>query len=509
MEAEDGEEKSISQQCADWLRAFARTQEEYNELALEIVGQNQESRIIANLNRASRAGHIWRYGLTKKRYGSRKRTLLMHSAKIGDLFRARFLIENGANVNDVDILGKSALSYACEYTNNEALIEYLLDQGSLVNTVEKNEYGFTHFKIMSLGGMHWECCLTPLHWAVLKNNYNVVRLLLSRGALLSAPFPRTDDLPVEGPQLPTIQNINKYRYGTAWIPLFFCLRSPGMGEILYTHFLRTQRVEFDDTEFYQRRTLNPLTEPLEYSTGELGVVNRHLTVALFDYDIVSNPFLPNSCGNLMPRPIHELTMTPNTTDTLQWLLEQFTNGTVVADDRFRRDYRMPEIMTRLPGVDEVFEIADEHENHEDDDRVNFSLKISALYLLLVEFRKDFILVDNGYSKQNMKDNVKVLLQAYARKGRRLSDALYDPIMLNELEKLLASIEISQSQSDQELILLLREVLQVFKHIEAYLIANHSFTQTTLIRDEDEEESEESDYEEDEEDEEDEESDEEE
>ena len=490
MEAEDGEEKSISQQTADWLRAFARTQEENNELALEIVGQNQESRIIANLNRASRAGHIWRYGLTKKRYGWWKRTLLMYSAKIGDLSRARFLIENGANVNDVDILGKSALSYACEFTSNEALIEYLLDKGSLVNSVETSGSGFTHFKVMSLGGTHWECCLTPLHWGVLKNNYNVVRLLLSRGALLSAPFPRKDDRPVEGPRvegppLPTIENINRYRYGTAWIPLFFCLRSPGMGEILYTHFLRTQSVEFDDREFYQRRTLNPLTEPFEYSTGQLGYPNhagaRHIAINLFDYDIVSNPYLPNDCGNFMPRPIHELTMTPNTTDTLQWLLEKFTNGTVVADDRFRRDPQMPEIMTRNhPGVDEVFEIADEFK---EDEGLKY-FKISALYLLLVEFRKELILVDSGYSKQNMKDNVKVLLQAYTRNGRRLADALYDPIMVSELEKLLASI----SESDQELILLLREATQ----------GTHRFSQTTLIRDEDEEESEESDDEEDEE-----------
>ncbi len=98
-----------------------------------IVAQNgYDARGFANLTRAFRGDEqLW--DCIKDRHGRSGRTLLMASAKLGDLARVRWLLARGANVNAARTNdGKNSLMLACQHGRLEIARE-LLGSGANVN----------------------------------------------------------------------------------------------------------------------------------------------------------------------------------------------------------------------------------------------------------------------------------------------------------------------------------------------------------------------------------------
>jgi ankyrin repeat protein len=88
-------------------------------------------------------------------------TALMFAARVGDLSSAKALVESGANVNDVDAWGISALVLAV-YSGFTDVAEFLLGQGADPN--------------LSAAGF------TALHEAIMRRDEPLVRTLLAHGA---------------------------------------------------------------------------------------------------------------------------------------------------------------------------------------------------------------------------------------------------------------------------------------------------------------------------------------
>jgi ankyrin repeat protein len=88
-------------------------------------------------------------------------TPLMFAARVGDLASARLLVDAGANVNDQDAWGISAVTLAA-HSGYLELVEFLLDKGADPN---KSEAGFT-----------------ALHEAIMRRDEPLVRTLLAHGA---------------------------------------------------------------------------------------------------------------------------------------------------------------------------------------------------------------------------------------------------------------------------------------------------------------------------------------
>ena len=428
------------QQCTEFLEAFKRSDQERVEGALEIVGINQYSPVLASIDRSARGGYIWKTVLKNRKFGKRKRTFLMYCAKTGDFARARFLIDIGADVKQEDSEGKTPLSYAIENGHTD-LARFLLERGSPVNSIEKVPYLVASYGMTTFQGL-----FTPLHWAVLKNNLIIARLLIDGGALLSAPFPRQADTPQDGTEI----NLNKYESETAWIPLFFNLRSPEMGTLLLVHYERCQTSEFDSREFYGRRNLDPLRETFEFSVGPYRYDTK-VVVNLFDYDIVNEAYLPNYYGATMVRPIHELLMTANNTETLIWLFQRLFTQSGAPDNA-------------------LFTVDDDYSNS---GRRRRRFNISPLYLLLVESRKILSRHGEAYEEEEEEEgqegfyhqarlkhlrlrsqfeaHVKIILRFNSEKYAYLY-LIYDTIMVLELKKLL------KTTKDEELKQLLLVVL---------------------------------------------------
>jgi uncharacterized protein len=94
-------------------------------------------------------------------------TALMFAARVGDLASARLLLASGANVNDADAWGVSAMVLAAHSGFTE-LVEFLLDNGADANAIGP---GFT-----------------ALHEAVMRRDERMVDALLAHGANPNTPL---------------------------------------------------------------------------------------------------------------------------------------------------------------------------------------------------------------------------------------------------------------------------------------------------------------------------------
>jgi len=90
-------------------------------------------------------------------------TALHVAVKFDQLEAVKQLISAGADVNPSDILGQTPLGLACCYDVGTEIPRRLLDAGATIDHVDRYSW-------------------TPLFWAARKGYYDVVKLLLSRGA---------------------------------------------------------------------------------------------------------------------------------------------------------------------------------------------------------------------------------------------------------------------------------------------------------------------------------------
>jgi ankyrin repeat protein len=90
-----------------------------------------------------------------------RNTALLFAARAGDLVSARLLVESGANVNDQDARGVSAVVLAA-HSGFRELVEFLLERGADPNSAAA---GFT-----------------ALHEAIMRRDEGLVRTLLDHGA---------------------------------------------------------------------------------------------------------------------------------------------------------------------------------------------------------------------------------------------------------------------------------------------------------------------------------------
>src|SRR5437867_370835 len=93
-------------------------------------------------------------------------TALMFAARVGDLASARLLVAAGADVNDEDAWGVSAVVLAA-HSGFTDVVEFLLDNGANANA---DKAGFT-----------------ALHEAVMRRDENLVKVLLDHGADANLP----------------------------------------------------------------------------------------------------------------------------------------------------------------------------------------------------------------------------------------------------------------------------------------------------------------------------------
>jgi uncharacterized protein len=91
----------------------------------------------------------------------------MFAARVGDLNSAKILVEAGANINDADAEGISALVLAA-HSGFAELVEFLLDKGADANS---SAAGFT-----------------ALHEAIMRRDERIVTALLAHGANPNAPL---------------------------------------------------------------------------------------------------------------------------------------------------------------------------------------------------------------------------------------------------------------------------------------------------------------------------------
>jgi uncharacterized protein len=94
-------------------------------------------------------------------------TALLFAARVGDLESAQLLVAAGANVNDADAWGVSAVTLAA-HSGFGPLVEFLLDKGADPNAMRA---GFA-----------------PLHEAIMRRDEPMVAALLAHGANANAPL---------------------------------------------------------------------------------------------------------------------------------------------------------------------------------------------------------------------------------------------------------------------------------------------------------------------------------
>lgn len=92
--------------------------------------------------------------------------LLVQATRAGSFAKMQVLVEKGADVN-AKVVGCTALMYAAFYGRDE-MVSYLLENGASVDA-------------QNLNG------ITALHWAVEKNQYSTIELLLKAGANANLP----------------------------------------------------------------------------------------------------------------------------------------------------------------------------------------------------------------------------------------------------------------------------------------------------------------------------------
>jgi ankyrin repeat protein len=94
-------------------------------------------------------------------------TALLFAARVGDLDSARLLVHAGANVNDADAWGVSAVTLAA-HSGFADLVDFLLEKGADPNAMKA---GFA-----------------PLHEAIMRRDDHIVASLLARGANANLPL---------------------------------------------------------------------------------------------------------------------------------------------------------------------------------------------------------------------------------------------------------------------------------------------------------------------------------
>lgn len=137
-------------------------------------------------------------------------TALMFAARVGDLESAKLLVEAGANVNDTDAWGVSAVNLAAHSGFTE-LVEYLLEKGADPNAAA--------------------CGFHPLHVAVMRRDARMVKAMLEHGA---KPDPRLETW------TPTRRSSEDWHFDPAWIgatPLWLAARidEPEIMRLLVEH----------------------------------------------------------------------------------------------------------------------------------------------------------------------------------------------------------------------------------------------------------------------------------
>ncbi|OEJ14534.1 hypothetical protein BFL38_05715 [Brachyspira hampsonii] len=174
-------------------------------------------------------------------------TALMNAAMIGDYEMVKFLLENGANINTKDNDGNTVLYYNIRYDhyekeekleNAKKIFNLLIKYGADVNT--KNNYGASlldtayttelalnreMFKVLVENGFDLESRIkggeyyspadydyTPLMIAALRNDYDMVKFLVEKGADVNAKT-HSEHSSVETPLLLSLDNEHPdYRY---------------------------------------------------------------------------------------------------------------------------------------------------------------------------------------------------------------------------------------------------------------------------------------------------------
>ena len=112
------------------------------------------------------------WGAFKEHQGPKGRTRLMYAARVGNVARARFLLDRGALLDAGNkYFGNTALMYASECGRLE-VARMLLERGANVNAKQTN-------------GM------TALMWASFKGHLEIAQLLIEEGANVNAA--RTTD----------------------------------------------------------------------------------------------------------------------------------------------------------------------------------------------------------------------------------------------------------------------------------------------------------------------------
>jgi len=94
-------------------------------------------------------------------------TALLFAARAGDLASAQLLVKAGANVNDVDAWGVSAVTLAA-HSGFDDVVDFLLEKGADPNAMKA---GFA-----------------PIHEAIMRRDERIVRSLLAHGADANVPL---------------------------------------------------------------------------------------------------------------------------------------------------------------------------------------------------------------------------------------------------------------------------------------------------------------------------------
>jgi len=133
-------------------------------------------------------------------------TPLMNAAEIGDLDRIKLLIKLGAKIEHRELFGPTVMQKANWTDNNKNIIKYLLNQGADINAVgHKNSNllanSMNHGKPEDLSWIKYllkkganpniflvrQSPRTPYDWAVIANNAELQKLLVSYGAYMRIP----------------------------------------------------------------------------------------------------------------------------------------------------------------------------------------------------------------------------------------------------------------------------------------------------------------------------------
>ena len=159
-------------------------------------------------------------------------TALMFAARVGDLASAKLLVAAGANVNDADAGGVSAMVLAA-HSGYRELVEFLLDKGA---DASSSTAGFT-----------------ALHEAIMRRDERMVAALLAHGADPNSPL-RT--------WTPTRRASDDFNFAPPLVgatPFWLAARflQPGVMRLLVKHgadplFVHTS--EYYQIDMYDRRT---------------------------------------------------------------------------------------------------------------------------------------------------------------------------------------------------------------------------------------------------------------